>query len=78
MGTDSKKRVRKHRDKLRAQGMKPIQIWVPDVNAPEFAAEAHRQSGLVNGPDSDETQDWIDSINAEMWGDDDIPEWRGQ
>jgi hypothetical protein len=26
--------------RLRAQGMRPIQIWVPDVHAPGFAAEA--------------------------------------
>ncbi|MGI8984004.1 MAG: antitoxin MazE family protein [Acidimicrobiales bacterium] len=40
-------RVREHRDRLRAQGLRPVQIWVPDVRAPEFATEAHRQSGLV-------------------------------
>jgi predicted DNA-binding protein len=34
-------------ERLRAQGMRPIQIWVPDVHAPEFAAEARRQSLLV-------------------------------
>ncbi len=24
-----------------------MQIWVPDVRAPEFAAEAHRQSAAI-------------------------------
>ena len=27
-----------------AQGLRPIQIWVPDVRAPSFRSEAHRQS----------------------------------
>ena len=33
-GTSSQKRVREHRARLRAQGLRPVQIWVPDVRAP--------------------------------------------
>jgi hypothetical protein len=40
-------KVQEHRDRLRAQGLRPIQIWVPDVRAPSFRAEAHRQSQAV-------------------------------
>jgi hypothetical protein len=29
------------------KGLRPIQIWVPDVRAPEFVAEAHRQSAAI-------------------------------
>jgi hypothetical protein len=29
--------------RLRAKGLRPIQIWVPDVRAPSFRSEAHRQ-----------------------------------
>jgi len=32
--TDVAKRVRKHREKMKASGLKPVTIWVPDVNAP--------------------------------------------
>jgi len=45
--TSSKEKVRAHRERLRRQGLRPIQIWVPDVRAPGFAAEAHRQSLAV-------------------------------
>lgn len=39
---------------MRAQGLRPIQIWVPDVRSPGFADEARRQSALVNvGDDMD-------------------------
>jgi hypothetical protein len=40
-------RVRDHRQRLRAQGLRPIQIWVPDVRSPEFASQAHQQSLAV-------------------------------
>jgi hypothetical protein len=40
-------KVREHRQRLRAQGLRPIQIWAPDVSAPHFRAEAHRQSLVV-------------------------------
>ena len=42
-----KKRVQEHRRRLRAQGLRPVQIWVPDVRSPEFTTEAHRQSAAV-------------------------------
>jgi hypothetical protein len=31
----------------REQGLRPIQIWVPDVRSPQFAEQAHRQSLAV-------------------------------
>jgi hypothetical protein len=40
-------KVRAHRERLREQGLRPIQIWVPDTRAPSFKAEAHRQSQAV-------------------------------
>jgi predicted RNase H-like HicB family nuclease len=38
----SRDQVRAHRERLREQGLRPIQIWVPDVRSPAFKAEAHR------------------------------------
>lgn len=40
-------RVRKHREALRAAGLRPIQIWVPDVRSKHFAAQARRQSRAI-------------------------------
>ena len=42
------RRVEKHRATLRSQGLRPIQIWVPDTRAPGFAEECARQAGIVN------------------------------
>lgn len=40
-------KVREHRERLRAQGLRPIQIWVPDVRAASFRTHAHQQSLAV-------------------------------
>jgi hypothetical protein len=57
------RKVREHRQRLRAQGMRPIQIWVPDVHSPEFAAEARRQCLLANASEEEaEIQAFIDSV----------------
>jgi hypothetical protein len=59
----NRRKVQEHRKRLRAQGMRPIQIWVPDVHAPEFIAEARRQSLLVaQSPEEFELQAFIDSV----------------
>ncbi|MBW9054950.1 antitoxin MazE family protein [Rhizobium mesosinicum] len=43
----SREKVREHRERLRSQGLRPIQIWVPDVRASSFKSDAHRQSLAV-------------------------------
>ena len=43
----SRIKVREHRERLRRQGMRPMQIWVPDVRSPAFRSEAHRQSAAI-------------------------------
>jgi hypothetical protein len=63
--SNSKVRVREHRARLRKQGLRPIQIWVPDVRAPRFAEEAHLQSRAVAAsPVAAEDQAFVDSISA--------------
>lgn len=43
----SRAKVRLHRARLREQGLRPIQVWGPDVRAPSFRSAAHRQSIAV-------------------------------
>ncbi len=60
----SREKVRAYRERLRRQGLRPIQIWVPDVRSPLFAAEAHRQSlAVASSPHAEEDQGFIDSIS---------------
>ena len=56
--------MRAHRERLRAQGLRPIQIWVPDVRAPSFRSEAHRQSlAVAASAHAREDQEFIDAIS---------------
>lgn len=61
---NSRDKVRAHRARLRRRGLRPIQIWVPDVRSRRFAREAHRQSALVARDKSEiDEQDFIDAIS---------------
>lgn len=44
-------RVRKRRAALRASGLRPIQIWVPDTKRPGFLDECRRQARVVASVD---------------------------
>lgn len=59
-------RVRDHRQRLRAQGLRPIQIWVPDVRAPQFEAQAHEQSlAVAASPQAPDDQAFIDALGLD-------------
>ena len=63
----SRVKVREHRQRLRRQGLRPIQIWVPDVRAPSFRSEAHRQSlAVAASTRAHEDQAFIDAVSD--WG----------
>jgi Protein of unknown function (DUF3018) len=64
----SRVKVREHRQRLRRQGLRPIQIWVPDVRAPSFRSQARRQSLAVAASSSARAdQAFIDAISE--WSD---------
>ena len=46
-------RVQKHRDNLRKKGLKPVQIWVPDVRKDGFSDECKRQALMVKDLDKE-------------------------
>jgi hypothetical protein len=61
----TRRKVSAHRERLRRQGLRPIQIWVPDTRAPTFKAEAHRQSAAVAASTHvDDDQAFIDAVTA--------------
>jgi DNA-binding LacI/PurR family transcriptional regulator len=60
----SRDRVRAYRAELRRRGLRPVQIWVPDMDSPEFIAEARRQSLVIaNSPHAAEDQAFINDIS---------------
>ncbi len=63
----SRGKVRAHRKRLRQQGLRPIQIWVPDMRSPAFVTEAHRQSlAVAKSPHAKQDQDFINAVSD--WG----------
>ena len=64
----SRDKVRAHRQKLRAQGLRPIQIWVPDVRSDFFEAEAHRQSlAVARSSQEREDQAFVDAVSGGLF-----------
>jgi len=59
-------RVQRRRDKLRAAGLRPIQIWVPDTRAPGFAEECARQCRVVATSVDPDLDAWLDAANQEL------------
>lgn len=45
-------RVQKRRDAMRAAGLRPVLIWVPDTRRPGFAEECRRQARAVAAADA--------------------------
>ena len=63
-GGSSKEKVRAHRERLRKQGLRPIQIWVPDVRSRAFKSEARRQSMLVAQSEQErDDQAFVDAVS---------------
>jgi len=61
-----------HRARLRAQGLRPVQIWVPDVRSPRFAAAAHSQSAAIAASEAEaEDQAFVDAISWDQAADED-------
>ena len=62
----SRDKVRAYRKRMRARGLRPIQIWVPDTRAEGFRAEAHRQSlAVAHSEHAGADQDFIDAISEQ-------------
>ena len=60
----SRKKVRAHRARMRAQGLRPVTLWLPDTRSPQFAAQAHRDSlAIANSPNEAREQSFVDSIS---------------
>lgn len=60
-----KDRVGQYRRRMRERGLRPVQIWVPDVRTKAFAAEARRQAALVAQADQHtDDQEFVEAVSA--------------
>ena len=57
------------RARLRAQGLRPVQHWVPDLRDPKVVADLKRQAKLMaQHPQNAELDDWLDkAIDWDSW-----------
>jgi hypothetical protein len=62
MAKPARKKMMDYRARLRAAGLRPIQIWVPDSRSARLRDEARRQSKLVSRRKSD--RDALDFIEV--------------
>jgi hypothetical protein len=67
IGRSSRDKVRLHRQRLRAQGLRPVQIWVPDVRARSFVRAARLQSKAVaTSKRAKADQRFIDAVSEQL------------
>jgi hypothetical protein len=60
----TREKVRTYRERMRARGLRPVQIWVPDTRTAAFRAEAHRQSlAVARSKHAAEDQAFIDAVS---------------
>ncbi len=61
----NRERVHAHRRRLREQGLRPIQLWVPDLRETSVRDEAHAQSALVAASaQAENDQAFIGSVSS--------------
>ncbi len=54
--------MRHYRERLRSQGLRPVQIWVPDCRAPHFQESIRQQIQQLDSADENEALDFIDQV----------------
>lgn len=63
----TRERVAKRRAALRAQGLRPKQIWVPDLRDPAVQERIREQArALAQSPAYQEDMAWVQAVSAEL------------
>jgi Protein of unknown function (DUF3018) len=58
-----RQRMASRRERLRAQGLRPVQHWVPDLRDPKVLAEVRREGAMMAmHPENDAIDDWIEQV----------------
>jgi hypothetical protein len=58
--------MRDYRARMRAAGLRSVQLWVLDPKAKGFAAKLRRQVARLNARDEDDALKFIESHEAEL------------
>jgi hypothetical protein len=56
-------RMASRRERLRAQGLRPVQHWVPDLRDPRVLREIRREGAMLSKhPENAAIDDWLDTV----------------
>ena len=59
----ARQRMRDRRARLRAEGLRPVQHWVPDLRNPKVRAVIRREAALLSRhPENAVIDDWLDAV----------------
>ena len=69
MGLNSAQKMRQYRARLRASGLRPIQLWLPDIRSQKIIDEVRKQSIRVSSDSQDSLiTDFVESVmDHEGW-----------
>ncbi len=60
-------RAARRRDKLRAAGLRPLEIWVPDLRDPKVRAQLRAEAAEINRRDRESgVMDYLESLSDEV------------
>lgn len=63
-------KFRRYRARKKAQGLREVRMWVPDVDAPGFQERLDRAVAAINAsPDEVEAMKWCEAAATEVWND---------
>ena len=58
----AQQRMAARRRRLRAEGLRPVQHWVPDLRDPKVKAQIRKEAALLaKHPENDEIDRWIEA-----------------
>ena len=61
-------KFRRYRERKKAQGLREVRMWVPDVRTPEFQEALRRQIAAINSSREDaQIQRELEQAVAETW-----------
>jgi len=65
----AQQRMASRRERLRAQGLRPVQHWVPDLRDSKVLAQIRREGAMLSRhPEDAAIDDWLDTVrDPEDW-----------
>ena len=60
-------KMRSYRERLRRQGLRSVQLWVPDCRSPAFRSALKRQVTKLDREDEAEVLAFMDAAGAEIF-----------